>query len=202
MADARDILTEAEALSAVNISDAGDHAEELGRAVTAVSLVIDAACGPVVARTVTEIHAGGMAAITPYQWPVLSITSVTEFDGTTQTVLTNESIFGTAATAGGFLLTPTMNRLERHPGYLFASRVQLVYQAGRFADTASVDARWKYAASAVLQRLWKREGSAWAYSPDFFANSEEATASGQFFRAVRPMLEELLPDQLRSTVIG
>lgn len=205
MADVLDILTEAEGQRAINVTDAGLHATELALAVTAVSQAIDAACGPVVARTVTEVHAGGTSAIWPYQSPVLSVTSVTEFDGTTSTVLTNESVFGTVGGPTGFVLTGGYRIDRRSGGHLHAfgaGQVQVVYEAGRFASTVTVGARWKYAASAILRRLWKREGSAWAFSPDFYANSDEAAATSSFFRAVEPMIAEFLPDERRTPTVA
>lgn len=195
---ATDILTEAEANEAVNASDVGAHAAELARAISAVSQVIDAMCGPVVARAVTEVHDGAVSTIWPYQPPVLSVTSVTEFDGTTQTVLDDESAFGTVAGSSGFVLSADGFRITRRSGgsaYRFASQVQIVYQAGRYATTDDVGERWKYAAGAILQRLWKREGSAWAYTPDYFTNTDESTVSAGFFRAIAPMVDEFLADQ-------
>lgn len=197
-----DILTEGEAQAAINTADAGSHADELGLAVSAVSQAIDAACGPVVAREVTEVHDGGARAIWPYDAPILSVTSVTEFDGTTSTVLTNESTFGTVGGASGFMLSDAY-RIDRRSGgkaYCFGSgQVQVVYLAGRFATTEDVSARFKYAAASILRRLWKREGSGWAYSPNFYENTDEAAATtgSSFFRAVEPMIAEFLPDELK-----
>jgi hypothetical protein len=199
MADPLDILTESEAQEAINVADAGSHAGELALAVSAVSQAVDAACGPVVAREVTEVHYGISEAIWPYQAPVLSVTSVTEFDGATSTVLTDESAFGTVATSSGFVLSDGY-RIDRRSGR-FVGQVQIVYMAGRFATTEDVSARFKYAAAAILRRLWKREGSAWAYTPDFYANTDEAVAGSSFFRAVEPMIAELLPDERRARFV-
>ena len=202
---ATDILTEHEAQGAINTSDAGANLDDLRLAVSAVSQAIDAACGPVVAREVTEVHTNPGTSIWPYQAPVLSVTSVTEFDGTTSTVLTDESAFGTVGGSTGFVLSDGY-RLDRRSGggaYRFTTgQVQIVYQAGRYATTADVDARWKYAAGAILRRLWKREGSAWAYSPDFYANTDEQASSAAFFRAVEPMIAELLPDQRKPPAVA
>lgn len=202
-----DILTESEAQQAVNTADAGSHADELRLAVTAVSQAIDAACGPVVARTVTEVHDGGISSIWPYDAPILSVTSVTEFDGSTSTALTNESVFGTVGGATGFVLSDAY-RIDRRSGgrshYFTHGHVQVVYVAGRYANTAAVEARWKYAAASILRRLWKREGSSWAYSPDFFANTDEAavTTGASFFRAVDPMIAEFLPDERKPPAVA
>lgn len=201
---ATDILTEAEAQAAINVIDAGANTNTLALAISAVSQAIDAYCGPVVARTVTEVHHGNAGAIWPYQAPVLSVTSVTEFDGTTSTVLTDESAFGTAYTSTGFALTDGY-RIDRRSGgvsFRFTGQVEVVYQAGRFATTADVTSLWKYAASAILSRLWKREGSAWAHSPDFYAATDEAAAGSSFFRAVEPMVAEFLPFERKPPAVA
>lgn len=204
---ATDILTESEAQSAINVTDAGSNAGELDLAVSAVSQAIDAACGPVVARTVTEVHDGGSWAIWPHEAPILSVTSVTEFDGTTSTSLTNESSFGTPGTANGFVLSDAY-RIDRRSGsqaHRFGcGQVQVVYLAGRFASTEDVSARWKYAAASILRRLWKREGSAWAYSPAFYDNTDEAASvtGSSFFRAVEPMIAEFLPDERKPPAVA
>ena len=204
---ATDIISEPEALEAVNASDLGDHNPELMRRVSAVSQAIDAYCGPVVARTVTEVHVGGERTIWLHEPPALSVTTVTEFDGTTQTALTNESVFGTVGGSAGFALTDGY-RIERRSGGSVSTfgvgQVQVVYQAGRFATTADVTELFKEAASDILRRVWKREGSAWAYSPDYFANTDEGaavTGSG-FFRAVEPMINEWLWHERRAPAIA
>ena len=204
-----DILTNAEALAAINApSLAAGPAGELVTLVSAVSGVIDSYCGPVVAREVTEIHAGGSSTIWPHQAPVLSVTSLTEFDGSTETVLTDESAFGTVGGASGFVLSPDGlsigRRVSGNAYYFGAGTIEVVYQAGRFASTATVSPKFKAAASGILRRLWKREASSWAYSPDFFANTDEGaavTGSG-FFRAVEPMVAEWLWDERRAPAIA
>lgn len=204
MAKPTDILTEAEATAALNAADLGANTTQLTIAVSAVSEAIDAACGPVVARTVTEVHAGGARSIWLYHAPVRSIASVTEFDGNTQTALTDESAFGTLGGTTGFALDPSGHRIERRSGgwatSFPAGQVQVVYQAGRFATTADVSAKFKQAAANILRRVWKREGSAWAFSPDFYANADETVAQAGFFRAVQPMIDEWLWDERRITV--
>ena len=198
MAEATDILTFDEALEAIGATNVGDNSLALERMVSAVSQVIDSMCGPVVAREVTEVHEGSVGAVWLFQPPVLSVTSVSEFDGTTTTALTDESAFGTVGGTVGFVLSSDGSRIERRSGgygYSFARQVQVTYQAGRYADTDSVGARWKQAAAAILARMWKREGSAWAYSPDFYANTDEQATSTGFFRAVAPMVDEFLWDE-------
>lgn len=204
MAELTDILTGPEAQQAVNSTAA--VTAELERAVSATSQAIDAACGPVVARSVTEVHPGGHGTIWLFEPPARSITSVTEFDGTTQTVLTDESAFGTVGGRLGFVLSPSGYAIDRRsggrPSTFGHGQVQVVYSAGRFADTASVSPKFKQAAANILRRLWKREGSSWAYSPDYYANTDETAAQAGFFRAVQPMIDEWLWDERRAPVIA
>ena len=203
MVELTDILTEPEAATALNVSDIIADTAQLAMAVSAVSGAIDAACGPVVARKVTEIHAGGSRSIWPHQAPVLSVTSIAEFDGTIETVLTDESAFGTVGGTSGFTLDPSGHRIERRSGgsssTFPAGAVQVVYEAGRFATTVDVSAKFKQAAANILRRVWKREGSAWAFSPDFYANAEESVSQAGFFRAVQPMIDEWLWDERQGT---
>lgn len=207
---ATDILTEGEALTAINVTTLpASQLTELATRISAVSQAIDAYCGPVVARTVTEVHDGGYSSVWLREAPVLSITSVTEFDGTTSTVLADESAFGTVGGSSGFALAADRHSIERRSsgsvyGFPAGGQVQVVYSAGRFADTAAVTAKWKEAASDILRRVWKREGSAWAYSPDFYANTGEegAITGSSFFRAVEPMIAEWLWDERRAPAIA
>lgn len=208
MADPLDLLTLEEGYRAVSdpvntdavaAGGGGTHDTRLALWITAVSRRVDDICGPVVIRTVTnELHDGGRNTIVLDKGPVSSVTSVTEYDGTTATTLTAE----TNATK------PTDAYLvEREGRVVFLRRrssdadkdfedgrnnIEVTYEAGRYADTASVDAKFKEAASAVLRRIQKREGGAWAQGADPFARPPEIG----FFRAMDPMIEEFLGDEL------
>jgi hypothetical protein len=207
---ATDILSTEEAKQSINVADIGDHATELARRISAVSQAIDSYCGPVVAREVTEIHDGGSRWIWPRQAPVLTVTSLTEFNGSAPQSLIDEGAFATVGTAYGYAVVDDGYRIERrttgHASTFInrAGSVELVYQAGRFADTASVSAKFKEAAGDILRRVWKREGSAWAYSPTWSANTDEAAAvvGSEFFRAVEPMINEWLWDERRLPAIA
>jgi hypothetical protein len=161
VADTLDLLTLDEAKLALNITNTGQDAE-LASYITAVSRRIDALTGPVVIRTVTdELHNGGGSAIWPRYTPVASITSVGEYAGTTLTTLTAET--NATKTGKNFLYDATLGVIYRRSGgsdSLFpAGRGNLLvtYQAGRYADTASVDPRFKQAAAIFLSHLWRFE---------------------------------------------
>ena len=194
-----DLLTLAEARSAINISGTGQD-DELQLYLSLVSRRIDALCGPVVSRAVTENHDGGGNHIIPRLAPVLSITSLTEYSGTTGTALSAESVSSQPASA--YLLDTSMrmfHRIWRRSSGSDATfptgrqNVVLVYNAGRVASTATVTTDFKGACAAILRRLWKREQSGWAQSPGYAVDEGGAE---RFYKAVDPMVMELLGHEL------
>lgn len=209
MADLLDLLTLEEAYRAISDpvnEDAvagggtGSHDDRLALWVTAVSRRIDEVAGPAVIRTVAnELHDGGRHRVYLNQTPVSSITSVVEYDNTTATTLAAET--NSTKPADGYLLEGerhgvAVRRRASNADKKFPDgrdNVEVTYEAGRYADTASVDALFKEAASAVLRRWQTREGGAWSTGAAPFENPP---AVG-FFKAVEPMVKELLGDQVR-----
>lgn len=198
MADLLDILTLAEAQTATSVTS--DHDSELALFVTSVSRRIDDLCGPVVVRTVTdELHDADGPLLFLRQPPVSSVTTVTEYLSGTGTVITAETV----DTSGGYLSRDGV--LARRSGFATTSwngRISVTYVAGRYADTASVDAKFKMAASAILRRLWQREAAAWSRGGDPFAATELAPGGVGFFRAVDPMVQEFLAGELLAPVVA
>lgn len=200
MADPLDILTEAEAIRAALGTDSAavNHTEQIARMNTAVSRRIDEVVGPVVQRTVTEYRDGGCGSIYPHRTPVVSVASVTEWDGSAQTPLTADT-WGTAGAADGYATDGTghgfriIRQASGHRSVFRAGArsVRLVYAAGRFADTASVDPLFKEAAGEVLRRLWHREAGAWARGADPF-DAGDGFSTTRLFRAVDFVVDELL----------
>jgi len=202
VADTLDVLTLAEARLAISVPDG--HTAEIEQLVTAVSRAIDDACGPVVNRTVTEYHDGGGAAIWPRQSPVSSVTTLKEWDGTTETTLTADS-WGTVGNADGYLIEQSGSyahdvRIYRRSGgmnYTFTAgrrSIELVYVAGRAADTASVDPKFKSAAAAILRDLWSRAAGAWARAEDPFV---EGGLSVSLSNAVQKVVSGQIPSEKR-----
>lgn len=210
MAETLDVLTLPEAYTAINdptsaSAATGPNDETLERFITAISNRLDEIVGPIVNRTVTEYHNGGSAVLWPRQTPVASVTTVTEFDGTTQTALT-EDTWGSAGNADGFIVQQSDSyshdtKILRRSGgstYLFTSgadSVRLVYVAGRAADTASVPARFKMTAGAILRRLWDREAGAWARADNPF--DPTVVTGSRFFDAVTHIVNEQLGDEMK-----
>jgi hypothetical protein len=205
---ARDLLSMEEARRAVNLPNPASpsaHDDDLQLYVTGISGRVDKLCGPVVQRAVTgERHNGGRCKVLLAQQHVASVTSVAEWSGTTETTLTGET--DASKPGAGYLLDSGAGGIYawvyRRSGDADAvfppgrRNVIASYVAGRYADTDSVDETFKLAAGAVLRRMWKREESSWAHAPDFFADTENPAPSLGFFKAVDPMLKELLADEL------
>lgn len=199
---ATDILTTAEARSAINVS-VSTLDTELALHVSGISQRIDALCGPVVARTVTtERHDGGKSFVILRYTPVLSITSVTEYVDGVASTLTAETL--TSRVTNNYLLdtadkfSARIYRRESGADSTFSSgrlNIAVTYSAGRVADTASVTEIFKLAATAILRRTWKREQSAWAQRPGVFME-EDTTGADGFYRAVDPLVREFLAAEL------
>ena len=161
MADTYDLLSLAEAKATLGQSaSATDLDTTIASYVTAVSRVLDENCGPLVQRTVTaEKYSGdGSSILRLRQQPASSITSCTEYQGTVAVTLTVETI-GTAPSAG-CMLDPDTGLLYRRAGgwdyswYPGRGNITVTYTAGRYANTAAVDARVKRAAGMLLRHLW------------------------------------------------
>lgn len=158
MADAADILTLAEAKASLNIVLTDTSVDsELAQVVTAASRMVDSVYGPVVQRTVTKTVLNPQGTI----WldRPASITSVTEYSGGVATVLTAEDF----DTAGTYRLDTARGALLRRSSWATASwadqELVVEYTSGRYADTASVDAKFKEAAVVALVHLWQHRGS-------------------------------------------
>lgn len=156
---ANDILTTAEAGAALNMS-AGEqtaNATELAQVISAASAFVDSVYGPVVARAVTKSVVSPSGTV----WldRPLSITSVTEYVSGTGTVLTAES----SGTAGTYRIDTATGALTRRSSwgntYWSGHEVVVVYSSGRYANTASVDPKFKEAAVVALVHFWQHRGS-------------------------------------------
>lgn len=173
--------------------------------ITTVSRLLDDVCGPVVQRTVTdEVHDGGSRVVVLNRRPVSAVTTVSEVTAPgTVTVLT-AAAFGSSTDgyyAPAWERDPTLKSgvLHRQRGgspIPWGPGVKVSYTAGRYANTAAVDARFADTAGAVLRRLWKRESGTWAQTPSFFEDGDNQAGIG-FFRVARPIIDELLPADIQ-----
>lgn len=207
MADARDVLTLAEAKDAINYDElTTTHDGEVERFVTAVSRWLDDICGPVVVRSVTELHDGGTAFIRPRTTPLSAVTTLTEYLDTTGTALTEET--NDTKPADAFLVdersahnVKVWRRTSGSDSTFTSGRrnIELVYDVGRSADTATADPKFKQAASLLLNHLWKPNAAAWSQQTDPFADR-------QFVPAVAwklpPSVRELIRDEMHGPQVG
>jgi len=168
MADILDVLTLPEAKTALGLNSAATTYDTvLAQYVTAVSRQLDKLCGPVVVRTVTnEPHDGGGHTIRLRRVPVLTVTTVTEYNGTTATVITAETNAAKTSTnylhdgTLGTINSGTIIRRSSDGDETFESgrrNIEVTYEAGRAATTATVDARFKNAAAMMLRNVWTAE---------------------------------------------
>lgn len=159
MADTLDILTLAEGKAALKNGTAAASDTTLATYITMVSRRLDQWCGPVVKRSVTLVASGG-GTVSLRLYPVYAVTSLTEYTGTTGTVLTAYDV--ATQLANTYDLDSESGLLYRYTSGTktnFAAgrkNVVLVYEAGRFANTTSVDPLFKGPAMFMLNDLWSR----------------------------------------------
>lgn len=208
MADVLDLITLAEAKSAINLaSTVSSQDTELAGYVTAVSRRLDDLCGPIVVRTVTEQHDGGTSTLFLRQTPTsasatTTLTTVTEYSGGVAQVLTAESL--TVNSAYSYRFDPRVGTLTRRAGWAtgrFGTQtVVVVYQSGRYASTATVDAKFKQAASMMLAHLWRREQGAGTVTFNEFGSAD--TGGSPLGFAIPNAVLELLQYELRSPAVA
>jgi hypothetical protein len=199
MANAIDIISLAEAKAALNIT-ASTWDTELATYVTAASQAIDRLCGPVITRTITgETHHGGRHSIWLRHTPVVTISSIVEYDGTVATTLAAET--NTAKTANDYAIDLATGRVTRRQSN-FASRfpigmnnVVVTYTAGR---GAAADDRFKLACSLILANIWRGEQGSGTVT--FGAPFEEAPFGATFF--IPNKARQMLVDDLRAPNVG
>lgn len=164
--------------------------------VTSASGLLDRMCGPVVIRSVTdELHDGGSSTVRLRLPPVSSVTAATEYAAGVPTTLTAEDV--DTLPASGYLLDPKFGVVRRRINGADASfpqgrrNVQVSYQAGRFASTASVDERFRHACFQLVAHLWSGEQTA---GSAMFGGDQMWTPGPGF--AVPNRVRELLADEL------
>lgn len=173
-ADDLDILTMPEALRALSLSDNNaSFTEELEQLITAVTGDIESFCGPVVQREVTESLCGYGPTLWLTNWPVVSITTLTEYTAgsvtPTSLLAEDEDTF----LPYGYLLNPANGEVTRRAsGFTtpFATgdrNIVAVYIAGRYEDTASVHPRFKNVAKTLLRAEWRTSAPSRQRSQDF-----------------------------------
>ena len=170
MADALDVLSLTEAKGILAVSDTSQDTQ-IARLITAASRRLDLAVGPIVTRTVSnEVHEFATyrdwATRTTIEFdycPVNSFITVTNYLGTTPTVLTQQTP-GTSPSDGFFaesykpdktLYSGIITRKTGLYPYPFGDIVACTYIAGRYTSTSTVDAKFKEAAGVMLRNSWR-----------------------------------------------
>lgn len=164
MSDTYDLLTLAEAKTALNITTTAQDTELPGY-ITAISRRLDELCGPIVLRTYTDEEYDGNC-----RWIVLRHAPASETSATTVTTV-KEYMDGTATTLAAETLTVSTTddyRFDQRLGILYrrstwsdtvfaSQRVTVTYSGGRYSATATVDEKFKQAARSLLQHVWRPE---------------------------------------------
>lgn len=165
--------------------------------ITAASAKVDSLCGPVVARSVTEQIDGGTPTITLSDVPVLDISDLQEWDGTSVTSIAEELPFAFPVPiipTNGYIVDLRSGVVRRRQsgsdGWFPAGRsnVLALYQAGRVDTTADVPAQFREAAFMIVDRLWRLYQAT--------GTSTYGTDGWVPARAVPPMVDELLAAEL------
>jgi len=126
----------------------------------AVTAKLEACVGPIVQGTVTnEVHNGGRDYIYLNESPVVSIVQVVEYSGTVAGTVTAES--NSSKPDPGYIIHKPSGKLWRRASGGWGcfpcglDNITVTYVAGRYADTASVDDRFKSAALIMLKNAWR-----------------------------------------------
>ena len=179
--------------------------------VSAASRRLDEAVGPAIQRVVLdEVHHGGNRAIELRSGPAISISSVVEYRYTGSVTLTRNAPGVNSYdgySADRYTAQPELNLLsgliyrtfngQRGQFYCQQDNIVVSYLAGRYADTASVDPRFKEACKIVVKN-WYRMYEFSAGSPPG-GQFEQPTYNFPTFdmpRAARMLLRaEWIPEQ-------
>jgi len=165
VADTLDVCTLEDVKAALGMQD-GSFDAELADYITAVSRMLDKKCGAIVQRTITaeELTSTWASNMAPYPLasfrfvPIVTVTTLTMYEGTTATVLTEQTP-GTAPSDGYRLDrdTGSVRRLRAGAPYPFPAFSTLVatYSAGRYATTSAVDERFSSAAKLTIVEEWR-----------------------------------------------
>ena len=184
-----DVLSLAEALEALRGVRGVTRDADIEGYVAAVSQRLDDLCGPIVVRPVTETH--GQAAGSSY----LVLRSVPSSTTVTVTERRSFDAAPTSVAAADLHVDTDTGVLLSRTG--FYGPVTVTYQAGRFADTASVGPLFKLAARIFLQHLWRRQEGGGSVT---FGSPDGAGFVATF--AVPNAVAEILGRELREPVIA
>lgn len=208
-ADLLDVISLADAKLVLNI-ESGDTTQdgELQTLITGMSRRFDDLFGAVVLRSVTETYypeeyLGGVLFLR--QAPVsnsaaTTLTSVTEYSGGTASTLVAESV----TVAGSYTFNQRLGLITRRSSWAtteFATQnVVVVYSAGRYANTAAVDKKFREAAKAYIQTIW--ESSQGVQGSVTYGPTDDTTVGGSNFALAESRAKLILADELKPPSMG
>lgn len=153
MAEATDILTLAEARTALNQGTQTSNDTEIAAIVTAISERLDDnedGLGPVIIRQLPQqTYDGAGTCIQLTSWPVHSVSAVTED--------------GTALAVADYHIDTEKGLLYRQSGdydkawCVGRDNIAVTYKAGRYASTETVPEKFKQGARLFLKHQWAAE---------------------------------------------
>lgn len=176
------IISLADAKTHLNIEGVEDD-EELRGFVEAATRVVENVVGPVVVRTVTEVHPSGRA-LALYQTPVLALTSIVRIPT------------GQSYAVGGMDVDPVTGIVRRLDGGWFVGPLRSAYTAGR----RIVPATMTMAARVIVAHMWETQrghtqGRRQTSAMDRMGSGDVAPVPGVSFMVPRRALELLNPDR-------
>lgn len=197
-------------LDLVTVSEAAAYLQQpsnsslIDELITAVSLMIDDRCGPVVERSMgTKPCDGGETTIWLDPTPIYAVSTVVEYipgstSGTTLTASTNTSI-----AANGYIIDTTKGSLTRVasgrpiPFVAGLKNVEVTFHAGRYATTAAVSQQFKQAALISVSHNWQLEHGT---RNSTFGAIEDGGSTFGYGWALPKRALEILGTQVRPTV--
>lgn len=209
MSDTLDVLTLAEAKNALSIDpDYAEHDVPLAAYITAVSRAFDERFGPVVRRAVTDKLGGGHPTLFLTQRPVASVTSVDEYDVGTHFSLTEEVAASNPTPTHGWIADLPKGIVFRRTGGGTAcfpggiKNVTVIYSAGRYVSTDTVDARFKVAAQIMLAQIWRRETGAGTRTFGDFAVPDAFISPAVPTFAIPNAVLQMLADEVQGPAVA
>ena len=157
-----DVLTLIEFKTGLDITQTDITADTKAKGwITAISRLLDERCGPIRQRTITaERHRNPGRQFTVARSPVAAVTALTSYSGGAGTAYTNVGV----GVGTGYTLEPRTAGTGTYSGLIcsgdgaaFGEWVDVTYTAGRYADTDTVDPRFKQAAVLIAKNLFRSE---------------------------------------------
>jgi hypothetical protein len=195
--DSIDVLTLVEMKQALDISQTDTTKDEkLANWITTVSEILDVNCGPIRTRADTNtIWTGGNCWVKTIA-PIYSVSSITEYTGTTATTLTADTI--SASPAAGYRLAERPTGTGNYSGTItrtaagvetaFAERVVVAATYGRHPSTEVVHPKFKQAAALIAKNLFRSDTISIGSVDDFELPAPTFPASYAVPNSVRDLL--------------